>query len=373
MEFNYNVTGERRKALVTTISEVLGMKAVYKGMPTAAYAIDNLTVTKEGTLIADERTDEATLNKVLAALADAGFTTETPDAADAEEPTGLVISMPMDGFSEASLDNLRKLVDSKATLIRKALVVEALPIEVTDDRVSFPWFREMPEPEDTQAYMALITALCEMAKNQKRVTATDKAPANEKYAFRCFLLRLGFIGDEYKAARKILLRNLTGNTAFRKVLIIDAKYYKDKGTYKQRFVGYKFHHMMKVEFPSDNDRLGKVLYTLANCPVEPEFRLSYTVSDPEAAKNELLGKAVTDAKEKASVLTQAAGVALKAIQSIDYSWGEIDFECHPMSGMLMADKCLAAPIAAEGGSYDMDIEPDDIEVSDTVTVLWEIA
>ena len=149
--------------------------------------------------------------------------------------------------------------------------------------------------------------------------------------------------------------------------------YQDKGTYKQRFVGYKFRHMMKVEFPSDNDRLGKVLYALANCPVEPEFRLSYTVSDPEAAKNELLAKAVTDAKEKASVLTQAAGVALKAIQSIDYSWGEIDFECHPMSGMLMADKCLAAPIAAEGGSYDMDIEPDDIEVSDTVTVLWEIA
>lgn len=121
----------------------------------------------------------------------------------------------MDGFSEASLDNLRKLVDSKATLIKKALAVEALPIEVTADRVSFPWFSEMPKPEDTQAYMALITALCEMAKNQKRVTATGKAPANEKYAFRCFLLRLGFIGDEYKAARKILLRNLMGNTAFR--------------------------------------------------------------------------------------------------------------------------------------------------------------
>ena len=116
---------------------------------------------------------------------------------------------------QASLDNLRKLVDSKATLIKKALAVEALPIEVNDDRVSFPWFSEMPESEDTQAYMALITALCEMAKNQKRVTATDKAPANEKYAFRCFLLRLGFIGDEYKTARKILLRNLTGNTAFR--------------------------------------------------------------------------------------------------------------------------------------------------------------
>lgn len=162
MEFNYNVTGEHKKTLVTTISEVLGMKAVYKGMLTAAYVIDSLTVTKEGTLIADERTDDTTLNKVLAALA-----------------------------------------------------VKALPIEVTDDRISFPWFSKMPEPEDKQAYMALITALCEMANNQKRVTTNDKAPANDKYAFRCFLLRLGFIGDEYKTARKILLHNLTGNTAFR--------------------------------------------------------------------------------------------------------------------------------------------------------------
>ena len=148
--------------------------------------------------------------------------------------------------------------------------------------------------------------------------------------------------------------------------------YKDKGIYKQRFVGYKFRHMMKVEFPSDNNRLGKVLYALANCPVKPEFRLSYTVSDPEAAKNELLGKAVTDAKAKASVLTQAAGVTLKDIQSIDYSWGEIDFEYRPMNRMLMADECPAAPMVAEGASYDMDIEPDDIEVSDTVTALWEI-
>ena len=148
--------------------------------------------------------------------------------------------------------------------------------------------------------------------------------------------------------------------------------YKDRGTYKQRLIGYRFTHMMKVEFPSDNDRLGKVLYALANCPLKPEFRLSYTVSDPEAAKNDLLGKAVTDAKEKASVLTQAAGVTLKDIQSIDYSWGEIDFEYRPMNRMLMADEYLARPMAAESPSYDMDIEPDDIEVSDTVTVLWEI-
>ena len=154
---------------------------------------------------------------------------------------------------------------------------------------------------------------------------------------------------------------------------VDTEYesYKDKGAYKQRFVGYRFRHLMKVEFDSDNDRLGRVLYALAHCPVKPEFRLSYTVKDPEAAKNELLGKAVTDAREKASVLTRAAGVALKDLQSIDYSWGKIDFEVRPMDRLLDTEN--GCETVAEGaGSYDLDVEPDDIEVSDTVTVLWEI-
>ena len=152
---------------------------------------------------------------------------------------------------------------------------------------------------------------------------------------------------------------------------VDTEYesYRDKNNdYKQRFVGYRFNHILKIEFESDNDRLGKILYALANCKVRPEFRISYTVKDPEAAKNQLLGKAVTDAKEKAVVLTQAGGVTLKDIQSIDYSWGEIDFEYRPMRGDVLMEYC-EAPMAK---SYSLDIEPDDIDVSDTVTVVWEI-
>ena len=120
---------------------------------------------------------------------------------------------------------------------------------------------------------------------------------------------------------------------------VDTEYesYKDHGAYKQRFVG-----------------------------------LSYTVKDPEAAKNELLGKAVTDARVKAAVLTQAACVSLKDIQSIDYSWGQINFEVQPMNRMLMSEECCDSAIAGSG-SCDMDIEPDDIEVSDIVTIVWEIA
>ena len=154
---------------------------------------------------------------------------------------------------------------------------------------------------------------------------------------------------------------------------VDTEYenYRDgDNEYMRLLVGYRFNRVTKVEFASDNDRLGRVLYALAACPVRPEFQISFTVKDPESAKNLLLGKAVADAKEKAAVLSGAAGVALKEIQSIDYSWGEIDFEYRPMNGALLAEKCLAEPMDA---SYDMDIEPDDIEASDTVTVIWEIA
>jgi len=152
---------------------------------------------------------------------------------------------------------------------------------------------------------------------------------------------------------------------------VDTEYesYKDRdGSYKQRFTGYRYRHMLKVEFDSDNERLGKILYALANGNVRPEFRISYTVKDPEATKNTLLGKAVKDAREKASVLTEAAGIGLKDIQSIDYSWGEIDFEYRPIDGGILAERCMAEPTAA----YSLDIEPDNIEVSDTVTVVWEI-
>ena len=147
--------------------------------------------------------------------------------------------------------------------------------------------------------------------------------------------------------------------------------YKEHGAYKQRFVGYKYNHVMKVEFDSDNGRLGRILYALANSQLRPEFRISYTIKDQEAAKNQLLGKAVSDAMEKADTLARAARVTLMEIQSIDYYWGQISFEVHPMNRMLVAEEGLASPMAAPG-SYDMDIEPDDIEVSDTVTLLWEI-
>lgn len=130
---------------------------------------------------------------------------------------------------------------------------------------------------------------------------------------------------------------------------------------------YKYVHRMKLEFPADNKRLGKILYALAHCSVSPEFSIEYTVADPEKSKNELLAAAVKDSQAKASVLTEEAGVNLGKIITIDYSWGEIDFVSRPLQEMSL--RCCE-PEECESASYDMDIEPDDIDISDTVTVIW---
>lgn len=152
---------------------------------------------------------------------------------------------------------------------------------------------------------------------------------------------------------------------------VDTEYesYQDfQKAWKKRFLGYKFVHRLKIEFDADNKRLGQVLYALAHAPIKPEFRINYTIKDSEAAKNQLLGKTVADSKEKAKVLTEAAEVTLGEIITIDYSWGEITFLSEPM------DRCmsLAEECCMPNGSYDIDIEPDDIDVSDTVTVVWGI-
>ena len=208
-ELHYNVTGQDRKELVGIISKVVGMKAVYKFMPTCAFVINNITVEKDGTMVWDERTDQDTIEAIIIALAAAGFN-PVKDKAETEE-TGLTIEIPLE---KVSVGNLTKLLDAKGGLIRRALAVEDIRIEVTDSTVKFPWFAECGADE-CKAYTHFISALCELAKNAKRVTAKEKATDNDKYAFRCFLLRLGFIGSEYKAERKILLRNLTGSSAFR--------------------------------------------------------------------------------------------------------------------------------------------------------------
>lgn len=223
MTINYNVTGTERKRLADYISGFMGTDKKYLGAPTFAYQIGYLTVSKNGAVSFEDRGYNNDIDALMAELEGQGFHTEDTIAkansggdSDLPHGFGLTVTLPAASLPSEALVNLTSLLTAKGRLIRKALGVETLPVEVSPDTVSFPWFEGRNlDADEVKTYTHLIVALCDMARNQKRITAKEKATDNDKYAFRCFLLRLGFIGTEFKDERKILLRNLSGNSAFK--------------------------------------------------------------------------------------------------------------------------------------------------------------
>ena len=208
--------------MVKAIEDELGVKATYLGVPSCAYQIGSFKVGKLGELeFADGEMTEEVSKVIDACIRATGVTPEGLPEAESdqeeaentqEEAPMLTISVPLD---KVKVGNLTALVDAKAGLIRTALGVQDLRIDVGAEKVSFPWFCGDLDADTIQAYTQFVEALCKMSVNQKRVQAKEKPVENEKYAFRCFLLRLGFIGAEYKQTRKVLLKNFEGSSAFR--------------------------------------------------------------------------------------------------------------------------------------------------------------
>lgn len=178
MELHFNVTGEDRKRLVGAIEQAAGQKAVYLRMPTCAYQIGDYNVAKDGTVTFPDDAGRS----VVDACRSAGFEPEGLEM-DTEEQTeeavSLTVEMPRGQFTDAQLENLKKLVSSKEKLLKQALGAEEVPVIVTDERVSFPWFSEGIPAEDCMAYTKLIEAICSMAKEAKRVTAKEKDTDNQ--------------------------------------------------------------------------------------------------------------------------------------------------------------------------------------------------
>ncbi len=230
---HYTLAGEQRKQMAQVISEIIQEKVVYKRVPTCAYQIGSFTISKDGVLSWTEDTDAETVKGVVAGLQMMGFNARTelriaeqsdskekaaPDEAPEEETADsskMTVEIPLRLVDEATLANLDRIIEGKGNLIRKAIGADSLAYEVTDGKVLFPWFTLSGDADEVLAYTQLISKLVEQARTAKRVTMKEKKVENEKYAFRCFLLRLGFIGNEYKAARRVLLKNLEGNASWK--------------------------------------------------------------------------------------------------------------------------------------------------------------
>lgn len=227
---DYNVTGAERKRLVDAISAFTGEEARYLGAPSFAYEVGFFHIDRAGSVSFDDRADSELIEGLIEQLVEQGFVSlvsnlgceedaepdaPAPDGLDDGRHYGLTVTVPASTFDAVTLGNLQSLVNSKHGLITKALGIDRLPVIATEETVSFPWFERDLTAEEAGAYSRFIGALCEMARNQTRVTARNKEYDNDRYAFRCFLLRLGYIGNDYKADRKILLKRLSGSSAFK--------------------------------------------------------------------------------------------------------------------------------------------------------------
>ena len=144
---------------------------------------------------------------------------------------------------------------------------------------------------------------------------------------------------------------------------------KDRqGNYKREFAGYACSYHLKLAFNFDSKQLAKVISAIANCGAQPEISIAFTVKNPERISEELLINATENAKTKAEILCKVSGNALGQLLNIDYSWGELNvfsrttYDVEDCIQPLMAMSKCAAP----------EIEPDDIDVSDTVTFTWGI-
>lgn len=217
--------GPRRKELVNAISEFTGMKSKYLKVPSCAYQIGELKVTKEGNIELPDNADEGFMRRLKSELAKRGFLTEPKielsedapkEASQPAEarPTSLVVDIAKESMNDKAISNLTNLLSSKKQLICHALGITDITFTTTDEIIRFAWFENVTL-EEAHTYTLFISKFCELARQLKRVTGKERSVPNEKYAFRCFLLRLGFMGKEYKADRKILLQKLEGSAAFR--------------------------------------------------------------------------------------------------------------------------------------------------------------
>ena len=215
-EIRFTLESKQRPKLAQEIGRILGTVPHYERVPSCAYDIAGYRLDKEGVLHIPEGVAVEMVEHLIRQLRECGFqddaefTEEVPMQQDM-----LTIAVPKEILTDTALENLQKIIANKQILFQHAFRTDSTEIEITDEKINFTWFPYTTDSDEIVAYTQFISRLCDMARDAKRVSSKPTETDNDKYAFRCFLLRLGFIGKEYKTARKILLRNLTGNSAFR--------------------------------------------------------------------------------------------------------------------------------------------------------------
>lgn len=218
---------------------------------------------------------------------------------------------------------------------------------------------------------------------QRTIKVTGKANLNVSPNQTTIRLELKNVYEEYeitllksneetKDIKEIITSfGIERNNIKTKRFNIETEYtsYKDTyGDYQKKFVGYKYNHIIEFSFDNDNKLLGNILSELSHKSSVNDIRVYYTIKDKEEAKNKLLKQAVKDAINKAEIIADASNVNLGNIVTVDYSFREFDYRTSPFGREYECNEMLS-PTSEE---FDMDITPEDIELKDDVTVVFEI-
>lgn len=206
METRFLLEGYKRKDLAKALAGILETEVNYLGMPSMSYRIGNSFLEKDGTFIWGVNFLKEDVERIVKELEAQGFKTSKDS---------FTISLPSEYFSTETMRKLDRILESKGALIKKALNADRTVALREIETVDFPWFDRVLDADEARIYTEFVSKLCRMAKEQKRVLERETVTDNEKYSFRCFLLRLGYIGDEYKEARKMLLKHLRGSSSHR--------------------------------------------------------------------------------------------------------------------------------------------------------------
>lgn len=234
--------GKDRKVLVSTLERGTGEKKVYLGPPTFSYTVGPYTVLRDGSIeVDDDKADEDLLQQIIGE----GLVKDPR-----EEGTDGTIGRDLTEHDGHTLLNLINMIHARQVLInqsinrpgafhiedsaRKALAekapetvedfiaaVEEIGAEkfkglsFTENHITFTGFPETEDQEKRQAFYDLSFYMLNAALHAKHLSAKPVETDNPRYSQRVFLIRLGMNGDNFKNTRRVLLKHLAGNAAFR--------------------------------------------------------------------------------------------------------------------------------------------------------------
>ncbi|NLV98169.1 MAG: SIMPL domain-containing protein [Clostridiaceae bacterium] len=214
---------------------------------------------------------------------------------------------------------------------------------------------------------------------KRTITVTGQGKASATADYVVLSLSLEVIHKEYELAMEMagkqlaLLQDSLASVGFDKSDIkttafrVNTEYESvtdTAGNYQTVFKGYLVSHSIKLAFDFDQAQLAKVLSAIAGSPSEPRLSIAFTVKDQTEIKDDLLKMASDTARRKAQILCQASDVTLGELQSINYSWS--DANLYSRTDFNLGERNMVMMKAS------LDFVPEDIEIEDTVTFVWEI-